>query len=889
MCHMRVGSKGRIAPRLALLAIMAYLGVPSLHAQAAGRVEGTVTKQVDGAPLGGVSVVVEGTGVSTVTGTDGQYALPRVPAGEQTIVFRWLGYQPQALRVTVQSGTTRTADVALQAQVINLGEIVVSAASRTPERIVEAPSAMTVIDPVSLRDESITGQAPEALTNVPGVDVVQSGVQDYNVNARGFNSSLNRRVLVLQDGRDLAIAFLGSQEWSALSLPLEDVAHMEMVRGPGSALYGANAFAGVLDIRTPPARDIAGTKLSLGGGELSTVRADLRHAGTSPDGRFGYKFNLGVYRSESWDRSRTNLGDLAGEYADVTDSVVTAPIPGFELRPLDGQELTGPVGTPSEATGDPDDIQNVYGSGRFDYYALDGSILTVEGGAAQVENGVFVTGIGRVQVAKALRPWARVAWDSDNYNLMAWYSGRNSLDPQFSLASGAPLEETSAIFHVEGQYNRSFAADRARIVLGASARSYNVNTDGTLMEPADDDRSDGYYSGYGQIEVDIVPQLRAVAAARVDGGDLFTTQFSPKGALVFSPNDQHSIRFSVNRAFQTPNYSEFFLRASTFGDRTTDPATLEAGLETYYATVQNPAAVGPVLAGAMATLGLSDPSWNFDAETRALALGNPDLDVEKTTAWELGYKGNISSRAYVSIDLYLSTIDDFVSDLLPAAILPAGGTAKYTPYSLTAGGADVPDDLDAIEQVLIGAGLPPNHPLRVNLEALRTGYTSLAQQTSPFLATLPAGNRALVVSYGNAGEVTERGVEFGFGYGITPEVRIDLAYTFFDFEVDAPQFGSELVPNTPEHKGSIAVSYNGVEGLDLGVEGRFVDSYRWEAGVFAGFVPSRQTVDLNAGYRVNNNLRLFATATNVFDQEQYQLFGGSVLGRRVLGGLTATF
>ena len=61
-------------------------------------------------------------------------------------------------------------------------------------------------------------------------------VNDINLNARGFNSSLNRRVLVLLDGRDLAIALLGNQEWNGLSTPLEDMGRIEMVRGPGSAL-----------------------------------------------------------------------------------------------------------------------------------------------------------------------------------------------------------------------------------------------------------------------------------------------------------------------------------------------------------------------------------------------------------------------------------------------------------------------------------------------------------------------------------------------------------------------------------------------------------------------------------------------------------------------------
>ena len=142
-------------------------------------------------------------------------------------------------------------DAALEPVASALTEIVVEGASRGPERIVEAPAAISVVPQEVLQNMSITGQAPLALQSVPGADVVQSGVNDFNVNARGFNSSLNRRVLVLQDGRDLAIAFLGSQEWNGMTQPLEDLGSLEMVRGPGSALYGANAFSGVVNITTP--------------------------------------------------------------------------------------------------------------------------------------------------------------------------------------------------------------------------------------------------------------------------------------------------------------------------------------------------------------------------------------------------------------------------------------------------------------------------------------------------------------------------------------------------------------------------------------------------------------------------------------------------------------
>ena len=288
-------------------------------AQGVGTVTGLVTRAGEGSPLPSVSVTVQSTGLSTITGPDGRYTLRRVPEGAQTIVFRWLGYKPMEIRTTVEADRTATVYAAMEPVPVALTEMVVSTASRAPERIVEAPAAISVVPPQVLENTSITGQAPLALQNVPGVDVVQSGVNDFNVNARGFNSSLNRRVLVLQDGRDLSIAFLGAQEWNGMTQPLEDLGRLEMVRGPGSALYGANAFSGVINIITPEGREVAGTKLSFGGGELETIRGDFRQAGVFGNDRFGYRLNVGGMKSDTYTRSRT-LTDgtsLQKEYADV--------------------------------------------------------------------------------------------------------------------------------------------------------------------------------------------------------------------------------------------------------------------------------------------------------------------------------------------------------------------------------------------------------------------------------------------------------------------------------------------------------------------------------------------------------------------------------------------
>ena len=218
------------------------------QAQASGRVEGLVTRRDSGLPIAGVTVRIAGTGVGSSTGADGRYSLALAPSGSQTLEFRWIGYAPESRTIVIRPGATEKADVTLSPVALQLADMIVQAASKAPERIVEAPAAITVIPSYQAAALTPTNQAPAVLRNVPGFDVVQNGMHDFNINARGFNSSLNRRVLVLQDGRDLSYVLVGSQEWGALAVALDEMGKVEVVRGPGSALYGANAFNGVVNI-----------------------------------------------------------------------------------------------------------------------------------------------------------------------------------------------------------------------------------------------------------------------------------------------------------------------------------------------------------------------------------------------------------------------------------------------------------------------------------------------------------------------------------------------------------------------------------------------------------------------------------------------------------------
>ncbi|MDQ3698057.1 MAG: TonB-dependent receptor, partial [Gemmatimonadota bacterium] len=193
------------------------------------------------------------------------------------------------------------------------------------------------------------------------------------------------------------------------------------------------------------------------------------------------------------------------------------------------------------------------------------------------------------------------------------------------------------------------------------------------------------------------------------------------------------------------------------------------------------------------------------------------------------------------------------------------------------------------DSALAARGLASDHPLRAPIPTLRGGFSQLAAAAGPLLATLPNGERALVVSYTNAGRVENRGIELGIAYQATGTFRLDGSYAFFDFKVKEQQIGDALLPNTPKQKGNIGLTYTGAQGLDATAGVRIAEGFPWAAGVFSGYVPASQIVSASVGYRFSRGLRVHAIATNLLDQQRFQLYGGSVIGRRVLVGGTATY
>ncbi|MBI1808123.1 MAG: TonB-dependent receptor [Ignavibacteria bacterium] len=557
-----------------------------LRAQSTGSISGKVIDEATGESLPSVNITVKGATVGASSDESGKFSITNIPTGTYTLVASLIGHITKEIpSIEVRTGETATRTIYLKDETVQVGGVVVFGASFRRERITEAPSAVSTLEPDDIRLNAGQGQLPKLLETTPGVDIAQNGLYDFNINTRGFNSSLTRRLLVLLDGRDLSIVFLGAQEWNGLSVPIEDLGKIELVRGPGSALYGANAFNGVINIITPSPKQIVGTKLTVAGGQLSTFRGDVRYAGTS--GRWSYKLNFGRFQGDTWSVSRLNPPFEYDGFVYFLNS---------ETRPLN----TNPVAS-------------TYGSARLDYDIDDNAVATAEGGLTQVENEVYITGIGRVQVTRALKPWGRISYNDDHSTVQVWASGRNSTEPQYSLSTGLQLHETSFTSQGDYQYHLSVLDDRVFITSGLSYRYQTTDSRGTLMLDKHKDNMTGIYA---QLEYKLTDQMKAVAASRWDRSTLYPSQISPKVAVVWSPHKDHSLRATYNKAFQAPNYSEQFLY------------------------VLHP--------------------------TRALAyLGNSTLTVEKISGYEVGYKGIFNNALFVTVDAYYNELKDFITDLAP--------------------------------------------------------------------------------------------------------------------------------------------------------------------------------------------------------------------------------
>jgi len=335
---------------------------------------------------------------------------------------------------------------------------------------------------------------------------------------------------------------------------------------------------------------------------------------------------------------------------------------------------------------------------------------------------------------------------------------------------------------------------------------------------------------FGQIDYDFTERLKVVFAGRLDFSSLHKTQFSPKVSAVYKLNPSHSIRLSYNRAFQAPNYTQYFLKAPAAPP--VDLSAIEDGLSTAFGM---------------------DLGLGFES-IPVLALGNKNLSVEEITSYEIGYSGLIARKLIFDVNYYKSQLKNFVTDMLPFI------NHAYGPYA-------PPSDLSPeIQKAILGTleeNLPPD------LIALMSN--SLEDRSAIFA----------VVSCTNAGKVNTQGVELGLKYFFNKYLSADFNYSWFDFVVREELIEDPIIPNTPEHRFNSGVTYVS-DRLDISTRYRWVDEFPWGCGIFVGPVKSYNLVAFTANYHFRNGFSVGFNISNLLNNNHYQTFGGDILGRNMV-------
>lgn len=594
-------------------AVAALLLAAGPAAAQSGAVAGTVT-DATGDPVQHAEISVVGTRIGALTDADGAFRLTGVPAGTHDVRIRHVSYQARMLEgVEVRPGETTRVDAVLEVAAHELGELVVSA-SRGVERITDAPATITKVNTEEI-DRSVGNSFVGALKAVKGLEYIQVGVTTAQLNARGFNTTFNNRLLMIEDGRLAVLPESGLPVGTFTAIPKIDLESVEVVVGPGSALYGADASNGVINLQTKDIRDHQGTDIEVEGGTRERVGVQFRHAQLlGDDGRFGFK--------------------VTGEWQQVHD---------FE------NVLSFQVGNQVVTDEGVTDFENeVYrGQAQLAYYGDDFELRLTGGGSATW--GIGQTNVGRNQFTPWTYNFTQLELESDHWwvNL---YRTRSNPGETFATdrfvqlrAAGVPNAREEAswpgfgelwVGEVQGDYtipellntDVTFGVEYRRDRVGSEEKWL---TDRQTGEPFSVDR----FGGFAQTRTPLTPAVDLLLAARVDAHEDFDTQFSPKAGFIFEAGEDHTVRATFNRAFKSPTTLQrhFFIPdfvpfVSVLGNRN--------------------------------GFTVRDQQGNVVQEVES-------VEPEVNNTWELGYRGLVGERLLIDVTGWFAQYNDFLGSLLP--------------------------------------------------------------------------------------------------------------------------------------------------------------------------------------------------------------------------------
>jgi iron complex outermembrane receptor protein len=480
---------------------------------------------------------------------------------------------------------------------ISFEEQVVVSASKTEQELVNAPAAVSVVTAETIANSPATNMG-DLLRTVPGVNVMQASARDFNVTTRGATSTLATSQLALVDGRSIYLDFFGMVMWDFVPMNPNDIRQIEVIRGPASAVWGANAMTGVINVITKTPRELA----AQGG---STLTIGIGAFDRSVTGR---------------DESAGTLFSVHGSHAQAVDQNWAFKISAGYLSSDPTPRPTGTINnafrTPYPPFANTGTSQPKFDA-RVDYDFTGGGSLTFAGGVAGTE-GIIHSGIGPFDIES----------DSRMVHLSTrWQNGGRRVSFFTNLLSGTamnlltrgpnglplPLLFDTQTFDVEANDLKTIGT---RHVLSYGG-NYRHNRFDISVAPVDENRNEG--GVYLQDEIFLSDHFRWVVGGRVDKfSSIDNAVFSPRTTFMIKPDPAQTFRVSFNRAFRAPSY-------------------INNNIQTQVLNEVNLSVLSPLLSRFVFPIN---------------ANGNPDLKQETMTAYELGYTGVVRNRATLTAAVY---------------------------------------------------------------------------------------------------------------------------------------------------------------------------------------------------------------------------------------------
>lgn len=417
---------------------------------------------------------------------------------------------------TAQSGWGEQGDAEFDALLsMDISQLTVTSVSLRQQKLSDAAAAVYVITGEDLKRMGVTS-IPEALRMAPGVEVAQTASNRWAVNARGFNNALANKMLVLIDGRSVYTPVFSGTYWDDQSTLIADIDRIEVIRGPGGTLYGANAVNGVINITTKHAKDTQGNYAAVGyGTEEKLMQA--RHGGQTEDGTY--------YRS----------------YAQMQDVNATA-------NPDGGQNYDG--------------WQQLRAGFRMDGEAAKGDSYTLQGDAYgsefETQRLMFLNTSPFFQTAEhdesshganILGHWQHRASADSDWNLRAYLDHYNRNEAHF--------EQQVTTADMQFRNNRSLN-DRNTFVWGGGARYSILNTEDSFGNAIyENDVARHTVNLFAQNEYALIPEtLYVTLGSKIEHNAFTGVEIQPNARASWRVSDTQTVWAAVSRAVRTPSEIE---------------------------------------------------------------------------------------------------------------------------------------------------------------------------------------------------------------------------------------------------------------------------------------------------------------------------------------------